>query len=75
MEGGYVFQYFKMSLPEILINLMGIGVSHKSKTILFVPTAHPDHEKRVLCPAAELHALDPDSTDIFSDDLWKKYLC
>lgn len=72
---GYTFRYFKMSLPEILMDLMGIGVSHKSRTVVFLPTAHPDKEKRVLQPSRELRELDPDSENIFSDDLWKKYLC
>lgn len=63
-----------MSLPELVIDLFGYAVSSKSRTVVFVPTSHPDKEKRVLKRASELHDMDPDANDIFSDDKWQRYL-
>lgn len=56
------------------MDVCGVHMSGKSSSVLFLPTHAPEDSQRLLRPARELRARGPNSTDIYLDDQWIKYL-
>ncbi len=61
-------------MMDILYDVLGFHMHGVSHGVVFLPTDAPDKRMRVLKKARDLCALEGGSSDVFLDDIFKKYL-
>lgn len=71
---GIAFHYYRLSLPEIVMDIASFNISRMSSSVQFLPTHLPENRKLLLKKANVLQAQGPESTNIFASCLWQKYL-
>lgn len=67
-------RYRQLGMMDILYDVLGYHLHGMSHGTIYLPTDLPENRFRVLKRARELREQDPESTEIFLDDPFKKYL-
>lgn len=68
------FHYNRVGITEIVMDVLSHNISRKSHDVEFLSTHLPENRRHVLKRASVIRQQGLESTDIFTRDLWDKYL-